>query len=226
MKKLIKSKYILIFSIFVTLLIITIALCLILNRNNTNEELSSLDMVSKQTEEIQNVDLNEEAQEITNEESQVNEQPTSDIQETSETLNENSNSKQPSIPEIEVAEASTSPGGASKTSRTSSSSAQAPTQSAPTSSSQEETTPSQASAKSISSSDVSAERSKFLSDIKSIAPGLNYVYSKRGQSFWPYRTNEIRVKLNGVTFGTVYYYVETFIESGQEKFKYYIDWDG
>ena len=78
--------------------------------------------------------------------------------------------------------------------------------------------------KRFTQAEINAEKSKYLSDIKSIAPGLNYVYSKRGQVFWPYRTSEISVFTRNLSFGTIYYYVDTFVESGQEKFKYYIDW--
>lgn len=85
---------------------------------------------------------------------------------------------------------------------------------------------SQETVKKLTQSEINSEKSKYLNDIKSIAPGLNYVYSKRGQVFWPYRTSEISVFTNNLTFGTIYYYVETFVEGGQEKFKYYIDWAG
>lgn len=80
--------------------------------------------------------------------------------------------------------------------------------------------------KRITESEFVAEKSKYLSDIKSIAPNLKYVYSKRGQVFWPYRTSEISVAVGSVSFGTVYYYIEKFVEGNQEKFKYYIDWAG
>ena len=61
---------------------------------------------------------------------------------------------------------------------------------------------------------------------ESIKPGLKYKNAKRGQVFWPYRTSEIEIAVGGVSFGTVYYYVEIFVEGNQEKFKYYIDWVG
>lgn len=86
------------------------------------------------------------------------------------------------------------------------------------------TTTTQNTVKKFTQAEINAEKSKYLSDIKSIAPGLNYVYSKRGQVFWPYRTSEISVFTRNLSFGTIYYYVDTFVESGQEKFKYYIDW--
>lgn len=78
----------------------------------------------------------------------------------------------------------------------------------------------------ITESELSAEKSKYLSDIQSVKPGLKYVYSKRGQVFWPYRKREISIAVGEVSFGTIYYYVETFVEGNEEKFKYYIDWDG
>lgn len=80
--------------------------------------------------------------------------------------------------------------------------------------------------KRITKVELDAEKSKFLNDIKSIRPGLKYVYSKRGQVFWPYRSSEIEIAVGNVSFGTVYYYVDTFVEGNQEKFKYYIDWAG
>lgn len=91
---------------------------------------------------------------------------------------------------------------------------------------QSNTSNSSQSVKRLSQAEIDAEKAKYLNDIKSIAPNLHYVYSKRGQVFWPYRTSEISRFTSGMTFGTVYYYVETFVESGQEKFKYYIDWAG
>lgn len=80
--------------------------------------------------------------------------------------------------------------------------------------------------KKISQEEYNAEVQKYLRDIQSIKPGLKYKNVKRGQIFWPYRTSEIGIAVGGVSFGTVYYYVEIFVEGNQEKFKYYIDWDG
>lgn len=80
--------------------------------------------------------------------------------------------------------------------------------------------------KRISADDLAAETEIFLQDIQSIKPGLTYKNVKRGQVFWPYRTSEIEIAVGGVSFGIVYYYVDTFIEDNQEKFKYYIDWAG
>lgn len=80
--------------------------------------------------------------------------------------------------------------------------------------------------KQISQEEYNAEVQKYLRDIQSIKPGLKYKNVKRGQVFWPYRTSEIEIAVGGVSFGTVYYYVEIFVEGNQEKFKYYIDWDG
>ena len=78
----------------------------------------------------------------------------------------------------------------------------------------------------ISQEEYNAEVQKYLRDIQSIKPGLKYKNAKRGQVFWPYRTSEIEIAIGGVSFGTVYYYVEIFVEGNQEKFKYYIDWVG
>lgn len=80
--------------------------------------------------------------------------------------------------------------------------------------------------KRISSEELQAEKAKYLNDIQTIKPGLKYKESKRGQVFWPYRTTEIEIAVGGVSFGTVYYYVDVFVEGNQEKFKYYIDWTG
>lgn len=80
--------------------------------------------------------------------------------------------------------------------------------------------------KKISQEEYNAEVQKYLRDIQSIKPGLKYKNAKRGQVFWPYRTSEIEIAVGGVSFGTVYYYVEIFVEGNQEKFKYYIDWVG
>ena len=80
--------------------------------------------------------------------------------------------------------------------------------------------------KRISNEELQAEKAKYLNDIQSIKPGLKYKEAKRGQVFWPYRTNEIEIAVGGVSFGTVYYYVDVFVEGNQEKFKYYIDWTG
>lgn len=80
--------------------------------------------------------------------------------------------------------------------------------------------------KQISQEEYNAEVQKYLRDIQSIKPGLKYKNVKRGQVFWPYRTSEIEIAVGGVSFGTVYYYIEIFVEGNQEKFKYYIDWDG
>lgn len=85
---------------------------------------------------------------------------------------------------------------------------------------------SQDTVKRISEKQMEQEIAKYASDIKRIKPGLKYSYSKRGQVFWPYRTSEIDVAVGNVSFGTVYYYVEKFIEGNQEKFRYYIDWAG
>lgn len=70
------------------------------------------------------------------------------------------------------------------------------------------------------------EKAKYLQDIKAIKPGLKYQYQKRGYVFWPYRTNEISVGVGSVTFGTIYYYVEIFVDGTRERFRYYIDWAG
>lgn len=80
--------------------------------------------------------------------------------------------------------------------------------------------------KRISKEELQAEKAKYLNDIQSIKPGLKYKEAKRGQIFWPYRTTEIETAVGGVSFGTVYYYVDVFVEGNQEKFKYYIDWTG
>ena len=70
------------------------------------------------------------------------------------------------------------------------------------------------------------EIESYLNDIMKIKPNLKYVYEKRGQVFYPYRTEEIKIAVGKVSFGTIYYYVEKFVEGNQEKFKYYIDWAG
>lgn len=80
--------------------------------------------------------------------------------------------------------------------------------------------------KKISQEEYNAEVQRYLRDIQSIKPGLKYKNAKRGQVFWPYRTSEIEIAVGGVSFGTIYYYVEIFVEGNQEKFKYYIDWVG
>ena len=80
--------------------------------------------------------------------------------------------------------------------------------------------------KRISKEELEAEKAKYLNDIQTIKPGLKYKEAKRGQVFWPYRTSEIEIAVGGVSFGTVYYYVDVFVEGNQEKFKYYIDWTG
>ena len=80
--------------------------------------------------------------------------------------------------------------------------------------------------KKISQEEYNAEVQRYLRDIQSIKPGLKYKNAKRGQVFWSYRTSEIEIAVGGVSFGTVYYYVEIFVEGNQEKFKYYIDWVG
>lgn len=80
--------------------------------------------------------------------------------------------------------------------------------------------------KRISAEELKAEKAKYLKDIQSINSNLKYKEAKRGQVFWPYRTSEIEVAIGSVTFGTVYYYVDVFVEGNQEKFKYYIDWTG
>ena len=80
--------------------------------------------------------------------------------------------------------------------------------------------------KKISQEEYNSEVQRYLRDIQSIKPGLKYKNAKRGQVFWPYRTSEIEIAVGGVSFGTVYYYVEIFVEGNQEKFKYYIDWVG
>lgn len=80
--------------------------------------------------------------------------------------------------------------------------------------------------KRISKEELQAEKAKYLNDIQTIKPGLTYKEAKRGQVFWPYRTSEIEIAVGGVSFGTVYYYVDVFVEGNQEKFKYYIDWAG
>ena len=80
--------------------------------------------------------------------------------------------------------------------------------------------------KRISEDELQAEKAKYLNDIQTIKPGLKYKEVKRGQVFWPYRTTEIEIAVGGVSFGTIYYYVDVFVEGNQEKFKYYIDWTG
>lgn len=80
--------------------------------------------------------------------------------------------------------------------------------------------------KRISDDELTAEKAKYLKDIQSINSNVKYKEAKRGQVFWPYRTSEIEVAIGSVTFGTVYYYVDIFVEGNQEKFKYYIDWTG
>lgn len=80
--------------------------------------------------------------------------------------------------------------------------------------------------KRITEEQLKEEISKYANDIKTIKPGLKYSYSKRGQVFWPYRMSEITIAVGDVSFGTIYYYVEKFVEGNEEKFRYYIDWDG
>lgn len=80
--------------------------------------------------------------------------------------------------------------------------------------------------KRISAEELKAEKVKYLKDIQSINSNLQYKEAKRGQVFWPYRTSEIEFAIGSITFGTVYYYVDVFVEGNQEKFKYYIDWTG
>lgn len=80
--------------------------------------------------------------------------------------------------------------------------------------------------KRISAEELKTEKLKYLKDIQSINSNLQYKELKRGQVFWPYRTSEIEFAIGSVTFGTVYYYVDVFVEGNQEKFKYYIDWTG
>ena len=80
--------------------------------------------------------------------------------------------------------------------------------------------------KKITNNELNSENIKYLNDIKSIKPGLKYINSKIGQCFYPYKTSEITKFTNGLSFGTIYYYVDTFVEGNQEKFKYYIDWAG
>lgn len=70
------------------------------------------------------------------------------------------------------------------------------------------------------------ETASYLQDIKSVKPGLKYENQKRGYVFWPYRKSEIDIGVGSVTFGTIYYYVEIFVEGNQEKFRYYLDWAG
>ena len=67
---------------------------------------------------------------------------------------------------------------------------------------------------------------ELTDEIDKYKAGFNYVYAKRGQTFYPYRTSEIEIGVGNVTFGTIYYYVEIFVEGNQEKFRYYIDWEG
>ena len=78
----------------------------------------------------------------------------------------------------------------------------------------------------ITQEELTDEIKKYKADIMAIKPGFNYVYAKRGQTFYPYRTSEIEIGVGNVTFGTIYYYVEIFVEGNQEKFRYYIDWEG
>ena len=80
--------------------------------------------------------------------------------------------------------------------------------------------------KKITQEELTDEIDKYKADIMAIKPGFNYVYAKRGQTFYPYRTSEIEIGVGNVTFGTIYYYVEIFVEGNQEKFRYYIDWEG
>ncbi len=80
--------------------------------------------------------------------------------------------------------------------------------------------------KKITQEELTDEIKKYKADIMAIKPGFNYVYAKRGQTFYPYRTSEIEIGVGNVTFGTIYYYVEIFVEGNQEKFRYYIDWEG
>lgn len=82
--------------------------------------------------------------------------------------------------------------------------------------------------KKISQEEYRAEVNKVLQDIKSIRPGLKYVNKKCStmQIFYPYRKEEIDIAIGGVSFGTVYYYIDIFVEGNQEKFKYYIGWEG
>ena len=80
--------------------------------------------------------------------------------------------------------------------------------------------------KKITQEELTDEIDKYKADIMAIKPGFDYVYAKRGQTFYPYRTSEIEIGVGNVTFGTIYYYVEIFVEGNQEKFRYYIDWEG
>ena len=80
--------------------------------------------------------------------------------------------------------------------------------------------------KEITQEELTDEIDKYKADIMAIKPGFNYVYAKRGYSFYPYRTKEIEIGVGNVTFGTIYYYVEVFVEGNQQKFRYYIDWEG
>lgn len=80
--------------------------------------------------------------------------------------------------------------------------------------------------KKISQEEYNAEVQKYLKDIQAIKPGLKYKNIKKGQVFWPYRTSEIEIGVGNVSFGTIYYYVEVFVEGNQERFRYYIDWVG
>lgn len=80
--------------------------------------------------------------------------------------------------------------------------------------------------KKVSQEEYNAEVQKYLKDIQAIKPGLKYKNIKKGQVFWPYRTSEIEIGVGNVSFGTIYYYVEIFVEGNQEKFRYYIDWVG
>lgn len=113
-----------------------------------------------------------------------------------------------------------------KQSSTTSTSNKASTSPAPKQSTISSQTPETTTIKKITNSELNSENIKYLNDIKSIKPGLKYINSKRGQCFYPYKTSEITKFTNGLSFGTIYYYVDTFVEGNQEKFKYYIDWAG
>lgn len=82
--------------------------------------------------------------------------------------------------------------------------------------------------KKISQEEYKAEVNRVLRDIKSIKPGLKYRNQKCSamQIFYPYRKEEIDIAIGSVSFGTVYYYIDIFVEGNQEKFKYYIGWEG
>lgn len=228
---------------FAILLIILLAICLILLINNAkkstietseinfNHDLKDLEISVDEIQE-ETADITEETDNIEKVEIQKTQEKPQETVQATETNSKNSSTLTKTV--AQTTKDNVKP--QTKTSTTSSKTQTAPStkkeeqctkSSAPTSTIKENVSSStkQDSIKRFTQAEIDAEKSKYLSDIKSIAPGLNYAYGKRGQVFWPYRTSEISVFTHNLNFGTIYYYVDIFVEGGQEKFKYYIDWD-